>query len=145
MNFVPVSGLNRVGPKRERLSREQWRQRKEQARRDADLRRKMSARVESLVDAEAEAQVILRRAETKSAEIEQLAQSELAHQTRRLEQEASGLQSARIAFEHEKQTVLRETVLRVASVTARVLIGVLTGSVRFDDKRSELQFDDLRV
>lgn len=47
------AGLTRVGPKRERLSREQWKQRKEQARRDAELHRQMSARVESLADAEA--------------------------------------------------------------------------------------------
>ena len=32
----------------------------------------------------------------------------------------------------------------MSSVTARVMIGVLTGSVRFDNKRSELQFDDPR-
>lgn len=175
------AGLTRLGPKRERLSREQWKQRKEQARRDGDLHRQMSERVESLADAEAqfdedadqkaaevadklarvevlydealsakddaeaEAEMILRQAETKKAEIEQLAQSELAHQMELLEKETSDLQSERIAFEHEKRTVLRETVMRVASVTARVLIGVLTGSVRFDDKRSELHFDDVRL
>lgn len=175
------AGLTRLGPKRERLSREQWKQRKEQARRDAELHKQMSARVESLADAEAqfdadadqkaaevadklarvealydealsakddaeaEAEMILRKAETKKAEIEQLARAELAHQTEQLEQQASDLQSERIAFEHERKTVLRETVMRVASVTARVLIGVLTGSVRFDDKRSELQFDDVRL
>lgn len=167
--------------KRERLSREQWRQRKEQARRDADLHRQMSARVESLAnveaqfdddadqkavevanklarvealydealsakgDAEAEARVILDRAEAKSAELKQATKVELAQQTEKLEQQASGLQSARIAFEYEKRTVLLEAVLRVASVTARVLIGVLTGNVRFDDKRSELQFDDVKL
>ncbi|MEP2472018.1 hypothetical protein [Roseobacter sp.] len=175
------AGLTRLGPKRERLSREQWKQRKEQARRDGDLHRQMSERVESLADAEAqfdedadqkaaevadklarvealydealsakddaeaEAEMILRQAETKKAEIEQLAQSELAHQMELLEKETSDLQSERFAFEHEKQTVLRETVLRAASVTARVLIGVLTGNVRFDDERSELQFDDPRL
>lgn len=175
------AGLTRLGPKRERLSREQWKQRKEQARRDGDLHRQMSERVESLADAEAqfdedadqkaaevadklarvevlydealsakddaeaEAEMILRQAETKKAEIEQLAQSELAHQMELLEKETSDLQSERIAFEHEKRTVLRETVMRVASLTARVLIGVLTGSVRFDDKRSELHFDDVRL
>lgn len=175
------AGLTRLGPKRERLSREQWKQRKEQARRDGDLHRQMSERVESLADAEAqfdedadqkaaevayklarvealydealsakddaeaEAEMILRQAETKKAEIEQLAQSELAHQMELLEKETSDLQSERIAFEHEKRTVLQEAVMRVASVTARVLIGVLTGSVRFDDKRAELQFDDPRL
>lgn len=175
------AGLTRLGPKRERLSREQWKQRKEQARRDADLHRQMSERVESLADSEAqfdedadqkaaevadklarvealyeeallakgdaetEAQEILRRAETKSAEMKQMARTELAQKTETLEQQASSLQSDRIAFEDGKQTFLRETVLHAASVTARVLIGVLTGSVRFDDKRSELQFDDPRL
>jgi cob(I)alamin adenosyltransferase len=175
------AGLTRLGPKRERLSREQWKQRKEQARRDADLHRQMSERVESLADAEAqfeedadqkaaevadklarvealyeealsakgdaetEAQEILRRAETKSAEMKQMARSELAQKTETLEQQALSLQSDRIAFEDGKQTFLRETVLHAASVIARVLIGVLTGSVRFDDKRSELQFDDPRL
>lgn len=42
------SGLTRTGPKRERLSREQWRQRKEQARRDAKLHQEMEDRVEEL-------------------------------------------------------------------------------------------------
>jgi cob(I)alamin adenosyltransferase len=175
------AGLTRVGPKRERLSREQWKQRKEQARRDADLHWQMSTRVESLAnaeaqfdvdadqktaevadklarvealydealsakgDADAEAQLILDRAEAKSAEIMQAAEIELAQQKEKLEQQASGLQSARIAFAHEKRTVLRETVLRVASVTTRVLIGVLTGNVRFDDKKLELQFDDAKL
>ena len=175
------AGLTRVGPKRERLSREQWRQRKEQARRDADLHRQMSARVANLADAEAkfdedadekaaevadklarvealfdealsakgdaeaEAQMILRQAQAKSAEMEQAAKVELAQKSQQLERQASDLQSARTEFEHEKRTVLRETVLRAASVTARVLIGVLTGNVRFDDKRSELQFDDAKL
>jgi cob(I)alamin adenosyltransferase len=172
------AGLTRLGPKRERLSREQWKQRKEQARRDADLHRQMSERVESLADAEAkfdadadqkaaevadklarvkalyeealsakgdaeaEAQEILRRAETENEEMKQMAQAELAQKTETLEQQASSLQSDRFAFEDEKRTFLKEAVLRAASVTAQVLIGVFTGSVRFDDKRSELQFDD---
>jgi hypothetical protein len=42
------SGLTRTGPKRERLSRDQWRQRKEQARRDAKLHQEMEKRVEEL-------------------------------------------------------------------------------------------------
>lgn len=175
------AGLTRLGPKRERLSREQWKQRKEQARRDAELHKQMSARVETLADAEAhfdedadqkaaevadklarvealyeealsakgdaeaEAQAILRRAETEIAEMKQMARTELARKTETLEQQASSLQADRIAFEDEKRNFLRETVLRVASVTTRVLIGVLTGSVRFDDKMSELQFDDARL
>jgi len=36
-------------------------------------------------------------------------------------------------------------VSRVASVTARVLLGVLMGKVRFDEKRSELQFNDPKL
>lgn len=175
------AGLTRLGPKRERLSREQWKQRKEQARRDADLHRQMSKRVESLADAEAqfdkdadqkaaevadnlarvealfdealsakgdaeaEAQMILRRADAKSAEMKQMARTELAQQWEKLEQQASRLQSARTEFEHEKRTVLRENVLRAASVTARVLIGILTGNVRFDDKNSVLKFDDAKL
>ncbi|WP_405402803.1 plasmid recombination protein [Paracoccus sp. Ld10] len=175
------AGLTRVGPKRERLSREQWKQRKEQARRDADLLSQMSARVESLVDAEAkfdadadqkalelieklgrakalfeeaisakgeadeEAKLIFRRAESDSAAMTRRARAELSEQTKELERRSSELHSARDAFEREKQTVLHETVLRAASVTARVLIGVLTGNVLFDDRRSELQFDDPKL
>ncbi|WP_120502313.1 hypothetical protein [Roseovarius sp. EL26] len=175
------AGLTRLGPKRERLSREQWKKRKEQARRDAELHKQMSERVENLADAEAqfdadadqkaaevadklarvealyeeallargdaeaEAQEILRRAETESAEMKQMTRTELAQKTETLEQQASSLLSDRFAFEDEKRTFLREVVLRAASVTARVLIGVLTGSVRFDDKKSELQFDDPRL
>jgi len=175
------AGLTRLGPKRERLSREQWKQRKEQARRDSDLYRQMSDRVEILAEAEAqfdadadqkaaevadklarvealydealsakgdaevEAQEILRRAENERAEMKRMARTELAQKTQTLEQQASSLQSDRIAFEDEKRTFLKEAVLRAASVTTRVLIGVLTGNVRFDDKRSDLQFDDPRL
>ena len=111
------------------------------------------ARVEALYeeallakgDAEAEAQEILRRAQTESAEIKRMARTELARKKQTLERQASNLQSDRISFEDEKRTFLKEAVLRAASVTARVLFGVLTGSVRFDDKRSELQFDDPRL
>jgi hypothetical protein len=175
------AGLTRVGPKRERLSREQWKQRKEQARRDAALHRQMSARVETLADAEAQldveadqkavevadklarvealydeamsvkndaevdARLILDRAEAESASIRQQALAGLDEKSRKLDRQSSDLQSARTAFEHEKRAFVRETVSRVASVTARVLLGVLMGNVRFDDKRSELQFDDPKL
>jgi hypothetical protein len=175
------AGLTRIGPKRERLSREQWKQRKEQARRDAVLHRQMSARVETLADAEAQfdveadqkavevadklarvealydeallaksdaeadARLILDRAEAESAATKQQALAKLDEESRKLDRQSSDLQSARTAFEHEKRTIVRETVSRVASVTARVLLGVLMGNVRLDEKRSELQFDDLKL
>ncbi len=175
------AGLTRVGPKRERLSREQWKQRKEQARRDAALHRQMLARVETLVDAEAQLDVeadkkavevadklarvealyeealsaksdaeadaclILDRAKAESAQIKQRALTKLDEESQKLDRESSDLQAARTAFEHEKRTIVRETVSRVASVTARVLLGVLMGKVRLDEKRSELQFDDLKL
>ena len=175
------AGLTRVGPKRERLSREQWKQRKEQARRDAALLRQMSSRVERLADAEAQididanqkavkvaeqleqaeaifdeamsakaaaddqAKLILDRAKTESAAMKQRAAADLIEQSQKLKRQAEDLQSARNAFEHEKRTVVRETVKSAASVTVRVLIGVLTGNVRFDDRRSELQFDDPKL
>lgn len=175
------AGLTRVGPKRERLSREQWKQRKEQARRDAALLRQMSARVERLADAEAQldgdadrkaievaekleqaeaifdeamsakaaaveqVKLILDRAKTESAAMRQHAAADLIERSQKLKQQAEDLQSARNAFEYERRTVVRETVKSAASVTVRVLIGVLTGNVRFDDRRSELQFDDLKL
>lgn len=46
------AGLTRTGPKRERLSRAQWKARKDQARRDAKLHSDMAERVERIVDAE---------------------------------------------------------------------------------------------
>lgn len=175
------AGLTRVGPKRERLSREQWKQRKEQARRDAVLHRQMAARVETLADAEsqfgveadqkaaevankltrvealydaaqsakslaeADARLILDRAEAESAITRQQALAELDEKFRKLDRQSSDLQSARTAFEHEKRVFVREMVSRVASVTVRVLLGVLLGKVRFDDKRLELQFDDPKL
>ena len=175
------AGLTRVGPKRERLSREQWKQRKEQARRDAALHRQMSARVESLADAEAQfdveadqkavevadklarvealyeealsaksdaeadARLILDRAEAESATTRQQALAKLDEKSRKLDRQSSDLQSARTVFEHEKRAFVRETVSRVASVTSRVLLGVLVGNVRFDEKRSDLQFDDPKL
>jgi len=45
-------GLTRTGPKRERLSRQQWKARKDQARRDAKLQTDIATRVERIVDAE---------------------------------------------------------------------------------------------
>ena len=175
------AGLTRVGPKRERLSREQWKQRKEQARRDAVLHRQMLARVETLADAEAQldveadqkavevadklarvealyeealsaksdaeadARLILDRAKAESAQIKQRALTKFDDESQKLDRVSSDLQAARTAFEHEKRTIVRETVSRVASVTARVLLGVLMGKVRLDEKRSELQFDDLKL
>jgi hypothetical protein len=175
------AGLTRVGPKRERLSREQWKQRKEQARRDATLLRQMSSRVDSLADAEAQldvdadqkamkiaeqleqaklifdeamsaraeadeqAKLILDHARIESTAMKRRARAELSEQSKQLKRQAEDLQSARDAFEHEKRTVVRETVLRVASVTARVLIGVLTSNVRLDDRQLKLQFDDLKL
>ena len=65
--------------------------------------------------------------------------------SRKLDRQSSDLQSARAAFEHEKRAFVRETVSRVASVTTRVLLCVLVGKVRFDEKRSELQFDDPKL
>lgn len=175
------AGLTRVGPKRERLSREQWKQRKEQARRDAELHRQMSARVERLVDAEvqfdvdadqkavevadqlarvealydealtakadaeADARLILDQAEVESATTKQKALTELDEKSRKLDRQSSDLQAARAAFEQEKQAFVHETVSRVASVTARVLLGVLAGNVRLDQKRSELRFGNPRL
>lgn len=175
------AGLTRVGPKRERLSREQWKQRKEQARRDAALHRQMSARVESLADAEAQfdveadqkavevadklarvealydealsaksdaeadARLILDRAEAESAKIKQWARIKLDGEAQKLDRHFSDLEAARTAFEHEKREFVRETVSRVASVTAQVLFGALVGNVRFDEKRLELQFNDPKL
>lgn len=45
-------GLTRTGPKRERLSRQQWKARKDQARRDAKLQTDIATRVERIIDAE---------------------------------------------------------------------------------------------
>ncbi|MEM5478080.1 plasmid recombination protein [Pacificibacter sp. AS14] len=175
------AGLTRIGPKRERLSREQWKQRKEQARRDALLLREMSDRVESIgqveaqLDADADkkalelaeklkaaeaavaeaiaaetkakevAEMIRARAEVEADTLKQRMRSKLNEQTKRLERQANDLQSARSAFDQEKRKVVRETVLRVASVTARVLIGILTGNVRLDDTQAVLQFDDPKL
>ena len=51
-NVSIPTGLTRVGPKRERLSRAQWKARKDQARRDAKLHSDMQERVERIVDVE---------------------------------------------------------------------------------------------
>lgn len=96
-------------------------------------------------DAEADARVILNRAEAETAAAKQQALAELDEKSRKLDRESSELQSARMTFEQEKRAFVRETVSRVASVTARVLLGVIVGSVRFDEKRSELQIDDPKL
>ncbi|MEP6289864.1 MAG: hypothetical protein ABJ079_08140, partial [Marinomonas sp.] len=111
------------------------------------------ARVEALyeealstkIDAEADARLILDRAEAESAATRQQALAKLDEKSRKLDRQSSDLQSARTAFEYEKRTIVRETVSRVASVTARVLLGVLVGNVRFGEKRSELQFNDPKL
>lgn len=46
------AGLTRTGPKRERLSRAQWKARKATARREADLLRQMAQRVDLIADSE---------------------------------------------------------------------------------------------
>lgn len=50
---LPI-GLTRTGPKRERLSRQQWKARKEEARRNAELLRDMDNRVETIAEGEAD-------------------------------------------------------------------------------------------
>ncbi|WP_282158825.1 plasmid recombination protein [Shimia thalassica] len=172
------AGLTRVGPKRERLSREQWKQRKEQARRDAAQIRQMTERVKQIADIEAqldadadrraeeiakkldaaealfaealsvqshaeeEAQEIRERANGDVAVMKQEAQAKLDTKTKRLERRAAEIQSAHSTLEQERHEIMKNTVLHVAAITARVLVGVLTGSVRFDGKQSKLCFED---
>lgn len=172
------AGLTRVGPKRERLSREQWKQRKEQARRDAAQIRQMTERIEQIADIEAqldadadrraeeivrkldaaealfaealsaqsqaeeEAQEVRARTNETVAAMKQEVQAKLDTEAKRLERRAAEIQSERSALERERREVLRNTVLHVAAITARVLVGVLTGSVRFDGRKSKLCFED---
>lgn len=51
-NVSLPGGLTRTGPKRERLSRKQWREKKAAARREAKMMRDMEVRLDQLVDAE---------------------------------------------------------------------------------------------
>jgi hypothetical protein len=161
------TGLTRTGPKRERLSRSQWKQRKERAKKDADLLRQMSARVEGISNAQAqldadedqsaaeitkmltlaktEAQLILEQAEIRSASLKQRARTEIAEISQKLDRQATALQAERHAFEDEKRRVLKDTVLLTASVIARVLIGILSGDVRLNKARTELSFNDIHL
>jgi hypothetical protein len=175
------SGLTRIGPKRERLSRKQWKQRKEQAQRDAVLLRQMQGRVESIAEIEAQfdayadkrafeliekleiaeatlanavatkneaekaAQMIRAHAETEMAAMKHDIRTKLSEQTKQLKIQANDLQSARSAFELEKRAIARETVLRVASITARVFICILTDNIRINSTQSALHFDDPKL
>ena len=62
------AGLTKTGPKRERLSRAQWKARKDQARRDAKLHSEMAERVERIVDAEDDLEKSMRHKAEELAE-----------------------------------------------------------------------------
>ncbi|MEO0485524.1 MAG: hypothetical protein AAF092_06400 [Pseudomonadota bacterium] len=116
------SGLTRAGPKRERLSREQWRQRKEQARRDARLHREMENRVEEL----SELQEALENAtERKAIELaEKMALVDQAHQEaeeakkRIIRQSRAEVDTAKQEANLLRQKVREELAVKVAKAEA---------------------------
>ncbi|MBL3597212.1 hypothetical protein JMM63_16840 [Rhodovulum sulfidophilum] len=159
-------GLTRIGPARERLSRQQWQARKAEARRTARLQAQLDHRIAGLIDAEADqnrsheemektltglvdqVEAELTAAETKLSEAAErerevearLARAKTADADLRTEKEA--LARERRAFEADRTRQVTEAVQASIRTAIRVLSGVLDGSVRPGRGKTDLEITD---
>ncbi|WP_158965795.1 plasmid recombination protein [Chachezhania sediminis] len=159
-------GLTRTGPARERLSRQQWRARKAEARRNARRQSQLDDRIAGLIDAEADqarshegleirlaclvdqVDAELRAAEaqlSQAAEKEREADNRLA----RVKTDEAALQADKEALTRERREFQAETTrqaIGAARMTVRtamrVLAGVLDGSVRPGRGKTDLKITD---
>ncbi|MBL4807748.1 MAG: hypothetical protein JKY31_10785 [Rhodobacteraceae bacterium] len=172
------AGLTRTGPKRERLSRAQWKARKATAQREAELVRQMAQRIELIADNEAGfekaanqkteeiaekielAESFIRDAEVARdeaqraadrvlSEAERAAQDTMNAAHRGILNEQNDLQAQKVKlsrerslFECEKERLLSKSVQETAIVAAKIILGVLAGTVTMAQDRTRLEFKD---
>lgn len=123
------AGLTRTGPKRARMSRAQWKMKKAEARRDADLLDQMDARVAAIADIEAGAEAVL-EIEKDRAAAEIVAKLELVEAA---QQEVAEL---RIAAQREAASILEDARQSASMQTQQKRIEVSDLEVAL---RAELQ------
>lgn len=138
------AGLTRTGPKRERLSRQQWKARKEAAKREAELLDQMNARVEDLADGQAELEA---EAERKAEEIAtklEMAES-ILEDAERAQQDAEQAARAIIAraereAEHLNRRVRSELFYRQDRLEAEIQQFAQTRKA-FDAEKKQLRME----
>jgi hypothetical protein len=141
------AGLTRSGPKRERLSRQQWKARKEEARRSAELLREMDQRIETLAVNEDDQEEALKKlageaiarldeAEAVFNEAEQL-KADAAHAAASLREEA--LREAEEAT-HRKTEALRVREDRISKDERRLA----DAQAKFEREKAGLRFKAVR-
>lgn len=159
-------GLTRVGPARERLSRQQWQARKAEARRTARLQAQLDDRIAGLIEAEADQIQSHDEMETRLVGLVDQVESELRAAETQLSQAAekeceadnrlARVKTAEDAMQADKEALTRQRrefqaeTTRQATGTARmtvrtamrVLVGVLDGSVRPNREKSDLKITD---
>ena len=141
------AGLTRSGPKRERLSRQQWNARKQEARRNAELLRQMDERIEVISTSEDDQEEALKKladeaiarldeAEAVFKETEQL-KTDAAHAAARLKEEA--LRDAEEAT-RRKAEALRVREDRILKDECRLA----EAQAKFEDEKAGLRFKAVR-
>ena len=136
-------GLTRTGPKRRRLSRQQWKAEKEAARRDAQSLKKVNDRQHALTVAKAKAEQTLKAEAQRLANTKRLwedahqraerweADAERAAKDAQRVREEVGVQQARLHEEqhqlaHDRINALNEVI----EVVLQLVQGVVSGTVR---------------
>ena len=134
-------GLTRTGPKRERLSRQQWKARKDQARRDSKLQSDIEKRVERIVDAEDDLE---KAASEKAKELaEKLALVDQAKQDAE-EAKARATKRARQVVEAAKEDA-RRLQQKVREDLAARTSQIEAAESELEQKRRAFDFEKRRV
>lgn len=132
------AGLTRTGPKRERLSRQQWKARKEAARREAELLRQMSDRLEVLDAGQVSFEAA---ADEKTKEL--AAKFELAEALMDDAQaaKAQAEYAAAAIKDKARQSIIR-AVQETTAIVIKVILGVLDETVKVAVDKKTLEFKD---
>ena len=105
----------------------------DQAQREAEeAKRRATKHARQVVDA----------ARDEARQLQRKVREELSAQAGQIEASKAELEQQKRAFELEKRRVVKRVVLDVAGTTVRVLLGVFSGSVRFDPGRSSIEISD---
>ncbi|MBY5933743.1 hypothetical protein KUV51_12095 [Tateyamaria omphalii] len=134
-------GLTRTGPKRERLNRQQWKARKDQARRDAKLQSDIEKRVERIVNAEDDLE------ESVSEKAKELAEKlALVDQAKQEAEDAKirATKRARKVVEAAKEDV-RQLQQKVREDLAARTSQIEAAEAELEQKRRAFDFEKRRV
>jgi len=134
-------GLTRTGPKRERLSRQQWKARKDQARRDAKLQSDIEERVERIVDAEDDLEKSVSEKVKELAEklalVDQAKQEAEDAKTRAAKRARQVVEAAKEDARQLQQKVREDLAARTSQIEA--------AKAELEQKRRAFDFEKRRV